>query len=538
MIPILSIEQIRAVEAQANADGFLYTDMMDRAGQIVADRVLLQARAFDSAQIIILVGSGNNGGDGLVAARHIAEADFPTQVVVYMLKNRDNDTNLDALKTTDTTIIYSDFDEDYQLLPNLIQTADIMIDALLGIGIRPPLRETVANILQAVNKTIAEHSTQQTESILNPSMPGNKPSHISPYVIAVDCPSGLACDTGTISPYAIRADETVTFVAPKPGLITFPGAQIVGQLVIADIGIDQAIIQAQEASEHLVDANSVRTMLPDRKQDGNKGSFGRVLVVAGSVNYIGAPGLAALAAYRSGSGLVSVGTVGSIVNTLAARLPEPTWLILPQNRGVISEHAASVVAQEMRKFDSLLIGPGLGQEDPTRQFLINLLTTQSPRKPLVIDADGLNILSKEDNWWEHVPDHTVITPHPGEMSRLTGIPISEIQANRVQIAHKSANKWGLIVLLKGAHTVIAAPNDDISILPFKNSGMATAGSGDVLAGIIVSLLGQGLRGYEAAIVGGYLHGLAGELCDTNPRAMIASDLTDNIGRAFDAIEGI
>jgi NAD(P)H-hydrate epimerase len=346
------------------------------------------------------------------------------------------------------------------------------------------------------------------------------------------------------------------------------GAQAVGQLSIAPIGIPDDLKELQAVQWTVVDSETVRKLLPERPADSNKGTFGKVLVVAGSVNYIGAAGLAAEAAYRSGAGLVTVGAPQPVVAALAGRFTEATWLLLPHDMGVISQQAARIVIEEAPDYQAMILGPGWGREETTRDFLTALLdqSDDAPRvrarrkigflssEPgaeesdrsrtpsglplLVIDADGES-LAEMDNWWKARSERVGLTPHPGEMARLTKTETKAVQANRWEIARDKAVS-GVILLLKGAHTLIAAPDGRVAVLPFKTDALATAGTGDVLAGTIAGLLAQGLAAFEAAIAGGYLHGLAGQTAAEwgASRSVIAGDVLSALEDAIEMIETI
>ncbi len=289
-----------------------------------------------------------------------------------------------------------------------------------------------------------------------------------------------------------------------------------------------------------------------------------MLIVGGSVNYTGAPGLSARAAYRSGAGLVTVGAPEPTIRALASQISEATWLLLPHDMGVLADSAASLIRKEAATYNALLLGPGWGREDTTRDLLAKLLDPDGARPashrpmgfagsatptedrpeeltvpPLVIDADGLFLLAQLEDWWTRLPAGTILTPHPGEMATLAGIDIQDVQKQRREIAGAKAQEWNVILVLKGAHTLIAAPDGRITALPFKTSALATAGTGDVLAGLIVGLRAQGLAPFDAAVAGGYLHGLAGELAAQrigSERSVIAGDVVEAVGAAFRAVE--
>ncbi len=573
MIKLVSVQQMRDIEAAVDESLISYDQMMQRAGTATAKQAWAMSKHIPEPRVTILIGPGNNGGDGLVAAKFLSEHEH-IEVRLYMLKRRDEDDPVfKPAQEAGLFIAYAEDDHDGRVLRHMCASADIVIDALFGIGITLPLRDDAAKLLRIAKQGINERRAAIQEGhIISPAWYDawiEKPMKI-PTVLAVDCPSGLDCDTGELDPNAIPADETITFIAAKHGLVTFPGAEAVGKLSVAPLDIPANHAALKDLPVWLIDGETTNTMLPKRPLDGNKGTFGKVMIVSGSINYSGAPALSAMAAYRSGSGLVTVAAPGPVIGTLAARLFEPTWVMLPHDMGVISEKAADVIRKELDGYNVLLIGPGLGQEETTGNMLRSLLERSGAEEapaakrrsigfsgieeydkadsdtqtvdlpPMVVDADALNLLAKTDNWPALLPENTIITPHPGEMSRLSGLEIAEIQANRVQIATEKAAEWNVILVLKGAHTVIAAPDGRVAVLPFKSDALATAGTGDILAGLIAGMRGQGLDAYTAAVVGGYVHGRSGNPGfddQTTNRSIIAGDVLDNIVYTLSMIEG-
>jgi hydroxyethylthiazole kinase-like uncharacterized protein yjeF len=334
----------------------------------------------------------------------------------------------------------------------------------------------------------------------------------------------MDADTGAVDASCPYADLTVTLAFPKMGLYKFPGAERAGKVKIADIGIPEKL--ANNINIELLTADWTAKTLPKRPLNSNKGTFGRVLINVGSINYIGAVYLACSGAMRVGAGLVTLATATSLVPVVASKFAEATYLPLPESKpGILSIEGAEIIYKECGQYNVLLIGCGLGQNPATVEFLSSLLLKKD-LPPLVIDADGLNIVGRLPEWWRKIPDNTILTPHPGEMARLTGLAIDKVQADRVGVALKFAKKWQKTIVLKGAFTVIAAANGKCRLSPFANPGLASAGTGDVLAGVIAGLKAQGLDSFDAAALGVYLHGAAGdkirdEIGDTG---MIASDL--------------
>lgn len=537
---IVTTEEMRRLESEADAAGITYADMMEHAGRAVADAVLARIVPVETTALV-LVGPGNNGGDGLVAARHLHEAGVA--VKVFSLKPLDeSDSKVVALRERSVFIV--DFEDDpstvlrqaqdassgealqSRALKHLVGSATVIVDAVFGTGARLPLKDNTAQMMDLAKRHVAA-----------------KPK--PPLVVAVDCPSGTNCDTGEIDPAALRADVTVTFGAAKAGQFKFPAADFLGELIIAPIGWPDDLPGLKAINLELADAD--RISLPERKRDAHKYTFGKVLVVAGSKKYVGAAYLAGAAAYRCGAGLVTLAVPDPIYPILAAQLPEATWEPLPSESGFISASAVEVVRTAMDKADALILGPGWGTAETTLNFLRALLTTwerperQSKDAPatvadairsyanlnVLVDADGLRLLAQIEGWPDLLPKPAVLTPHPGEMAALTWLDKEEIQKDRVGIARKFAARWGHIVLLKGAFTVVAAPDGRAVLEPFATPALAKAGSGDVLSGIIGGLLAQGLAPFEAAVAGAFIHGKTAEAATGlhgNTTSIIAGDL--------------
>jgi hydroxyethylthiazole kinase-like uncharacterized protein yjeF len=510
---IVTVEQMRAIEQEADASGLTFDQMMENAGRAIAQEVLARFTDMTKLRVAILVGPGNNGGDGLVAGHYLLQAG--AQVGAYLFGARgEEDENLARLRSKGGLIAEADQDQRWRVLTNLVNSADILVDALLGTGTSLPLRGEIQKGLRRVGASLRKLEAR-------------------PYVVAVDCPSGMDCDSGDAADETLAADLTVTLAAAKIGLLRFPGAEFVGELVIADIGIppDQEPLSAVQLE--IPTPEVLREWLPPRPRSSHKGTFGRVIVNAGSVNYPGAAVLAGRAAYRVGAGLVTMAVPASIQVLIVGTLPEATWLLLPHEMGVVAEDARGIIAEEFENTEALLVGPGFAREETTKAYLealfgggmpgrrhpIGFVTGETPEEkgdsePLpacIIDADGLNLLSELEEWAMRLPKWSILTPHPGEMARLTGEEVGEIQADRVGAATRFAAQWGQVVVLKGAFTVVASPEGRTAMIPFATAALARAGTGDVLAGAIAGLRAQGVNPFEAAVLGAYLHGRAGEI---------------------------
>jgi hydroxyethylthiazole kinase-like uncharacterized protein yjeF len=536
---IVSVAEMRRIEADSDAAGHSYDAMMERAGRSVAEAIVARWGG-KSRRVLVLVGPGNNGGDGLVAARYLAEAG--AHVACYLLKPRapEHDENFRLVEKRGLEIVLAGEDQGRCKLRQKVEKADVIVDALLGTGVRLPLRGALAEMLALVGQVVDERRRPARSSLVALTAAAAHAPRDWPVVVGVDGPSGLDYDSGALDEVALPADLTVTFAYPKPGHFRFPGAGALGELIVADIGTDPTL--AGDARLEVVTPEMAGGWLPQRPPNAHKGTFGKALIVAGSANYTGAAYLAGAAATRAGAGLVTLALPATIHTAVASQLAEATYLLLPydQERGVVTSDAAHVVSERRAGYDAVLLGPGLGFTPATIEFVSTLLDNlEGPRCALVMDADGLNILSGMKNWPEQIPAATILTPHPGEMARLMACSIGEVEGDRVAVAQAQAAAWNQVVILKGAYTVVAAPDGRAVIEPFANPGLATAGSGDVLAGTVVALRAQGLGAFEAAAAGAYLHGLAGELARRTYGAagMVAGDVLAHLPEAWKALRG-
>ena len=514
---VVSIAQMHRAEEKCACIGLPPSTLMENAGRAVAEEVRRILGGIGEKYVLVLVGPGNNGGDGLVAARYLH--DWGVQVKLYFMSQRPtDDANLKLVKERDISYVEANQDKDLSRLNGLLVSTDSVLDAVFGIGRNRPLRGMFASVLDQVNCFKKEH-------------PGLR-------IIAVDLPSGLNADSGAVDPVCLCADNTITLGFPKMGLFNFPGVVNVGKITVVDIGIPSEIVNTVD--KEFITAEWIRTILPERPSWANKGSFGRVLAVAGSVNYIGAAYLVCSGAIRIGAGLVTLATAANLQPFLATKLVEVTYLPLQELASSgISQRVASLIQKEAYKYNVLLIGCGLGQSQSTVRFIRSaLLDPKSSLPSLVIDADALNTLAKTPGWWQKLVDDAILTPHPGEMARLLGVSVDEVQSDRLGLAKRAALEWHKTIILKGAYTVIAAPNGQSRINSAANPGLASAGTGDVLSGVIAGLLAQGLSFFDAAACGVFLHGVAGEAVRNRlgDSGMIASDLLPELPLAIKKIK--
>jgi hydroxyethylthiazole kinase-like uncharacterized protein yjeF len=507
---LVTVSEMKAIEQAADEIGIKYSKMMEQAGQGVARWV--NSTYQNKGMVFGLVGSGNNGGDTLVALSELKK--YGWNATACLVRSRPaNDLLLERFLSSGGEVMVAESDPASSMLTTLLGQTDVLLDGILGTGFQLPLKPELAGLLSRINSVLQGAS---------------HPIHI----IAVDCPSGVDCDRGEAAAECLPAEVTLCMAAIKIGLLRLPAFKLAGRLEVIDIGLPKDLAAWNEVDRYLVDAPMVRALLPERKMDSHKGTFGTALVVAGSTNYTGAALLAGKAAYRIGTGLVTMGVATPLHIALAGHFPEATWLLLPHSNGVITQAAANVIFMNLERVTALLLGPGWGLEDCTQSFLLHLLKgeTSSGRRgeigflqpaglrpvsmpaslpPLVIDADGLRLLSRIPDWMKLLPGPAVLTPHPGEMSALTGIPIHEIQANRLEIADRFAKEWGHVVVLKGAFTVIAGPEGRLAVISVATPALAKAGTGDVLAGLITGLRAQGVAPFNAAVAGAWIHAMAG-----------------------------
>lgn len=564
MAKIVTVAQMQAIERAAAERGHSYAAMMQAAGRAVADRVRELVRDQSQPRIAILVGPGNNGGDGLVAARILKEEHDAATVGAYLLKPRPDDDTVFAAAQTAGVFIASAADDaamGYRVLHNLVANADVVVDALFGFGLRLPITGEAATLLQQARRAINQrHSSRASHTYTTPTGTTETRTR-GPVILAVDCPSGVDCDTGALDSNTLTAHETITFAAAKPGLLIFPGAAAVGRLHIGSIDLPSRLPQRDDIPLTLVESGDVAQRLPERPRNSHKGTFGKALILGGSPNYFGAPYLAARAAYRSGAGLVTVAATQAVVPTLASMIAEATWLPLPLESDTAVTGALEALLPELPAYDALLIGPGLGRSDTAAELLRALLMpdeaarlargvgfapdTSAPLSepgqlpPLVLDADALNLLANMNDWPAMLPPDTVLTPHPAEFGRLARLETNTVQGKRMQLAQEKAAAWDCVVVLKGAFTIVAAPNGRAAVQPFATAALASAGTGDVLAGIITGLLAQGLDPFDAALAGAWLHGKAGELAAAHLRSVngvMAGDVLDAVPGAIATVE--
>jgi NAD(P)H-hydrate epimerase len=517
---IVNAAQMAALEQASERQGVSTDTLMENAGLAVARVARECLGSVAGSRVLVLVGPGNNGADGLVAARHLQR--WGASVTAYIVTRRpDNDPKMGLALHYGISVCYVTQDPDLQKLGRLLSQCRLVIDAVLGTGSSRPLEGIPREVMLRVSACRDWTSR--------------------PLILALDLPTGLNTDNGKVDPVGLAADVTVALGLPKVGLVTFPGAERVGDLVLADIGLPAGMAEEEVIDLELLTPAWVSQHLPSRPLNSHKGTFGHVLVVAGSRNYVGAAYLASQSAVRAGAGLVTLATPRSVYLITASKLTEVIHLPLPEDDdGRIHPGAVQLIQDNLSRYNSLVLGCGIGWSGGTTAFLQRLLLHEPPsRVPMVIDADGLNNLSRLPDWWEGIKRLAVLTPHPGEMATLTGVSTGEIQEDRVAAVRQWATKWQVAVALKGAHTAIAEPGGLVRVSPFANPGLASGGTGDVLTGIIGGLMAQGLSPYLAACCGVYLHGRAGlsVIKQKGNTGTVASDLIEALPETIHWVRG-
>ncbi|MBM63023.1 MAG: bifunctional ADP-dependent NAD(P)H-hydrate dehydratase/NAD(P)H-hydrate epimerase [Acidobacteria bacterium] len=490
--------------------GMSSLELMERAGRQVAEAMVQQCPKLDCYRVAVVAGKGNNGGDGFVVAR--ALADLAEQVCVCLLVptreiKGDAAIKLSELSELGVPVFEADTPEMWADCRGDICANDVIVDALLGTGLARPIEGHYRTVVADLNQS---------------GVP----------IISIDIPSGLSGDMNLVFGDSIDARMTVTLGAPKVPLLMTPTSNRVGALVLADIGIPDSVLEEVTGPRiEVITSSCAKALLPTRAADAHKGDFGRVLLVAGSAGKIGAACLAGMGALRSGAGLVTVATPETCRSAVSSWMPEYMTLGLDDSGdGRVKSIAVDKLLQEPH--DVLAVGPGLGLGAEVTKF-VQTLVRQSVG-PLVLDADALNAFAGDSSeLCGGVGCEIVITPHPGEMARLVGIGTDEVQASRIEVASEFAKARQIYVVLKGARTVVATPGGNTWINVTGNAGMATGGTGDLLTGVISSWIAQSLNVEQACVLGVFLHGLAGDLAvaKCGQVALLASDVGDHLGVA-------
>lgn len=508
---IVSVEQMQEIESSANAAGLSYEAMMQHAGRGIADWLLQHVSM--TRGVVGLVGSGNNGGDTLIALTWLAK--WGLRTTAFLVKNRGADSLLDFYHRQGGAVVDISSNENLEILEASLIPGTVLLDGILGTGLKLPLSGSLFMVMVKLHKL-----TQKRSDVL---------------IIAIDCPSGVDCNMGEVSEVTIAADHTLTMAAMKMGLLRHPARTYAGELHSIWIGITDLSEHINADLPVMIDQSTISEIFPDRSDHGHKGTFGTCLVLAGSPSYTGAAYLTGKSAYRAGCGLVNMAVTRDVQRCLAGRLIEAVWTIMPNIDGSYDPGGIDKLQAILPAVDALVVGPGWGLSENNAKFLESLLKRIPAQLPTLFDADGLKLLSHIDRWWTLLPEQSVLTPHPGEMAVLTGLEAQVIQSDRWGIAQAFAQRWNAILVLKGAVTVIASAGKEIYVNPVSDSSLATAGSGDVLSGVIGGLMAQGIPALHASVLGTWLHGQAGQIAGMKlgiDISVTALDIVDQLPEAF------
>ncbi|MFQ5479659.1 MAG: NAD(P)H-hydrate dehydratase [Thermodesulfobacteriota bacterium] len=492
--------------------------LMENAGRSVAEVVLreLASKGGEVRRVAIICGKGNNGGDGFVCARHLQNAGV--EVTVFSLTRPgnfkgDSGVNVRCWQKMGGAVNCLKSSADLTKQISSMRHAHVVVDAVLGTGLTSAVEGFYGEVLEFINT-------------------------VKGTVISIDVPSGMNATTGEVDGAAVRAGITVTMALPKLGFYLAPGSGLTGRVEVADIGMPASMLTDKALKHNLITAESVSSILMPRRAETHKCTYGHVALLGGSPGKTGAPYMAAMGAMRCGAGLLTIGLPAGLNNIMECKTTEVmTWALPEDNKGTIGEEAYGEIKELLQGKAALVAGPGLGVSTGLKALLKSLIGEVS--LPVVLDADVLNnFAGSPDDLKGAASREVVLTPHPGEAARLLGVSTADIQGDRIGMAAELAKRAGALVVLKGFHTIIAAPDGEIYINTTGGPALATAGTGDVLAGMIGGLLGQGQSAVHSAITAVYIHGLAGDVISNRhggPKGLIATELLAELPRLLNSL---
>lgn len=503
---LVTVSEMRQLEQQGNQAGVSYQEMIQTVGKAIAAEIIARHGAC-GINVLGLVGSGNNGKDTLAAMTELIRHGGSAGAVLISGSARESQEFADFAAAGGKYQVWHYKDEN-ETITEKLRHADVILDGIFGIGFRLPLNPEV----KALNRAV--------RAVRRPDQ----------AILAVDCPSGINCNSGDCDEDTLAAKGTFIIEAAKIGQLTMPAFLLLGELIPVSLKLPPSLEVAQHLKRIVLTRAVVRDLLPARPNESNKGTFGTVTVIGGSEHFPSAPLIAGKAASRSGCGLIKMVVPEKDIQIGAANLVEAIWE---------TPDSFTADTQKQEKKGAYLIGPGMGQSAEMKDFFrLTLSRLQKFSHPVVIDADGLNFLASQPDWEKTLPEKTILTPHPGEMSRLTGQPIDTIQQNRLAVCEAEAGKRGATIILKGAITVICSPDGRTALMPYADACLAKAGSGDMLAGLIAGFAAQGCELFEAACLGVYLHAMAGNAAKMEAGqsfTVTVSDLIDNLPAAIRSI---
>lgn len=489
--------------------------LMERAGLVCVSKI---KEIFGRKKIVVISGSGNNGGDGLVIARNLHNEGWDVRVFLTTKpENLKNDALSQYKLSTRFGVSISPIEEFLTNHSSILSVDSLIVDAVLGTGLKNEVSGLLSDLFRLINKS---------------KIP----------VISVDIPSGISSDNGQIMGEAIKANYTITFGLPKRGHLLFPGSEYAGKVFVEDIGFPRELLRSDKLKVNLLEQDYISNIMPERRKYSHKGTYGHALIIAGSRGKTGAAFMTAKACLRVGAGLVTMGIPQSLLDVFQSRVTEEMTLGLPdKGNGTLSSKSLDTILSFLdEKADLLVIGPGIGVSHHTERIIKGLI--QDSKKPMIIDADGINSIQGKIEIFRKAQAPIILTPHPGEMSRLLSQKLKReeikgIEKDRINISISFSNDTGTHLVLKGVPTIIASPEGDVFINATGNPGMATAGSGDVLTGMIAGFLSQNKDPLKACVLGVYSHGLAGDIAasEKGQHSLIASDIIEKIPEALSSL---
>jgi NAD(P)H-hydrate epimerase len=523
---LVTSEQMRKIDKiTIEKIGIPGLELMEKAGYgsaLLAESILVEK--VKNRKIIVFCGKGNNGGDGFVVGRYLSK--WGEKVEFYLLGKKEEvkgDARTNLKKAIDLNLPLKEVLKEKELPSEL--KADLIVDAIFGTGFKGKATGLEEKAIQLINSSRIK-------------------------VLSIDIPSGLDADTGLVEGVCVKADSTLTMGLPKIGQFFFPGKSFCGKVDVIDIGVPQEVIEEQKINLNLITEQKVKSFLPQRPGDAHKGNCGKVFLIAGSTGMTGAATLASLSCLKAGAGMAILGIPKSLNEIMEIKVTEVMTKPLPdvRKKGVLALRGLGEIMMALKWADCVALGPGLGQHFETVELVRRLVT--KIELPMVIDADGLNAIAKDSSILNQAKAPLILTPHIGELSRLINVPIEEISKDRIMYALESAKRFNCVLVFKGAPAIIGEPEGEVYVNPTGNAGMATAGSGDVLTGIIIGLLAQmiflknskfGSVGQdikksmlESALAGVYIHGLCGDLAkdEKGEMGMIAGDMMEKLPKAL------
>jgi NAD(P)H-hydrate epimerase len=509
---ILTSKQMREIDQTAiEKIGILGPMLMENAGLQIFEEIMKRFPEADKENISIVSGRGNNGGDGFVVARHLFNHGINPYIVLLASKEDvkgDAAVNLDIADKIGIEINEVRSLEEWKRHKRKILKSSILVDGIFGTGLSKSVQGYFATIIEDINSSKA-------------------------YKIAVDIPSGLSSDTFQIIGPCVKANLTVTLAAPKIAHVFPPAEECVGELIVADISVPSFLFEDEDLKLELVEEKQVRPYFKERKQDSHKGTYGHLFIVSGSFGKTGAAAMAGKAALKMGAGLVTVGTPESCLPIIARSMMELMTESLPEtNEKTLSSDALTKILGLLEDKDALMIGPGISTHQSTSQLVLSLIP--KVKVPMVVDADALNILAAKPEILKSLKSPAILTPHPGEFARLLDMSTEDVVKNKLKLVPQFAKEYGIYLVLKGYKTIVATPEGNMFVNPTGNPGMATAGSGDVLSGMIASMIIQEVDLLDAVIAAIYIHGLSGDIGSEKlgEKSLVAGDIMRYLPQAI------